>query len=374
MVKNTTLLFILLIGIVILLVICGKNGNLFTTGGSENTRRNKTGGSSIDVAEQTYNRILPTINSVGTSKHIVKYLSEILDIKSLDVSDYVTHKHLIEHKELLELLIIATDRTTSQTPEELIVLTDLRYQWFLPADKGKVLYDKKKFTTDQKPVIRVIIDDYSKQSTRNLLTHEKESLVTKLTPLSNNYRKFQNLQSGKKLASLKKEPVVLDSVAFSGIVKLIIDKITLPTTAPMLLPKPSNLTSMNIREKLDNIDLIALYPREPYLVKAFIARIKKEIRIIESHTEGWQSITPFGRDTARVTLHDIARKNILEQQTEQLRHEKNKLQAQIARDRVYRDAAASPLDLSVPYRVRDSLNMQNNTTVNTKPVLKSNKF
>lgn len=271
------------------------------------------GPSAVTIADQTYEKISQTLKDVGSGKHIEKYLAEVLDVKSVELSEYVQGRHTVEHKNVLEMLIMAAEQTEATSPEELILLLDLRYCWFLPGDKGKLLQSKKLDKSNSELVLIDLVDEYSRNSSRTLLMNEKEKLVKKFKSILGLYKRFAGDISKTSADSLKrKSEIVVDKVGLSGLVKIIVDRATGTgsiQSSSSYTARASTITS--IADKLNAVDLIEMYPREPYLVKSFIERIKKQIEVIEYNTDNWRNIAPFGTQALRATLHDLALRDII---------------------------------------------------------------
>lgn len=263
-----------------------------------------TGGSTpkspIDIATAVYEKIKPHIQEVGTPKHIVRYLSNVLDVNHIELSDFVRNRHDVEHKDVLELLIIASERTKAASVEELILIMDLRYCWFLSAEAGTILMfnrSSEPITPTDITLVQSVIDVNATKSAHIVLESERTRILDKLKPIMHLYRKFVGkVTTGPKL---RKQELTIDAVGISGIVAALID----------LSVKASPATPKTISEKLSDVDLIAMYPREPYVVKAFIDRIKKEIDILSGNY--YRTVVPLSknllRDEVLNVLQDIPR-------------------------------------------------------------------
>lgn len=275
-----------------------------------------TGGAPTDVAEGVYNSIKEHLDNVGTAKHIEGHLADLLDVKKVEISAAVQTMHSVKesHKKLMELLIIAAERTGADSPQELILLFDISYQWFLPTDKRKALLAAKfpKNNENYK-----LIEEVVRKTAENMVSSERDNIVKKVMPVSVLYKKFNGDISKKTANTLKRSSdVSIDTVGVSGIVKLLADS----------SGKSGYVTSsapQSIRDKLDSIDLIKMYTREPYLVKSFIERIKRDVKTIEYNTDPLQySLAPL------TSLLALTQREINDQEQRRLANERRDLEKQ----------------------------------------------
>lgn len=207
-----------------------------------------------DIARSVFARIEPTIAETG-DKHINKYLCGVLGV---------------DNKSTKDLLLIAAERTHANSANELIMLLDLRYQWFLSAADGIEL---SKQHLDKNTAELLIVSLVNSAIGSKQVSPQR--YIDKFVAIAQRYKKFVNL--GK-----KKSGVTLDVLAIEGVIGVTVDA---ASTAPL-----------STREKLDAINLIELYPREPYLVREFINKIQRQVGVLT------YNLTPLERTQNLLTV------------------------------------------------------------------------
>lgn len=268
------------------------------------------GGGNSDVVEKLYTLTAPTLSSVGEIKNIEQYLGMILDVPSVEISEYTRGRDEVPlaHKKYYELLIIAADSTMPRDECELMAILDLRYCWFLSGDKGKLLTKSR----PSKPLYNELINKIITEEMDKLNITDsalKNKLSSRFTKLGAKYKCFtidistlSAKQLAKKLTQSPETTVGLDTVTIRCCIRnfLLCHK----NLSTISTPLPSSYSS--VADKLNAVDLIDMYPREPYLVKSFVERIKREIDLIEYNTNYWKNILPLGSNALRVSLRQIA--------------------------------------------------------------------
>lgn len=250
---------------------------------------------SDDVLKSVYDMCVTNIDAVGTPTHIVKYLERIsgLASKELIIGDETRRKY--KYANVYALLQSLCERVKPTSAEELILLIDLRYCWFLSKAQGSSLvFDKSTdpLSNDEIVLVQSWIDEYAKNTLLGLTEGQKLRLLEQLKPSLHLYRKFVG-PVPKTPAQLAKCKTTIDSSIRGLIAKSI-----------MILQRPPTpvLNEKSIAQRLVDVDLIAMYPREPYLVKAFVDRIKKEIKLLEDNTLQWRNMGPLSQQILRDEL------------------------------------------------------------------------
>jgi len=264
------------------------------------------GADGTDIADRTYTLLAPTLILVGETRNIEQYLLNMLDITNVEISQHTKNKYNVpeDHKKFYELLIVAAEATMPRDEYELISILDLRYCWFLSGDKGKVLLKARPAKAEYNQLIAKIIEE-EMNSASMYESALKEKLIKRFTKIGQKYKCFtidiSNISAKNKKLS-RSEIVGLDQNTLRYVVRNLLKCEGENRNLASLTKSPTALT---IAEKLSAIDLLDFYPREPYLVKSFIERIKREINLIEYNTNYWKDIIPLGKDVLRSSLREL---------------------------------------------------------------------
>lgn len=217
------------------------------------------------VAMDTYDRILPYTIEVGSSAHIENYLTGLLGKQQL--SDWVRSQG-VQKPKLLELLMSGAVRTQAESVDELCALLDIRYLWFVPSNKRVVLLDSHKHDLGLRSELKEKIRKYS-DNAANI-----DKLVDKLLITSRSYYKFKSNYAKKSLAVIRKagaKAYELDHIGVVAPIKYLIGCVKCETTTAA--PK-------SIDDKLREIDLMTMYPKDPLAVRLFIERLHRDINTL----------------------------------------------------------------------------------------------
>lgn len=280
-------------------------------------------GSPSRVAMDTYEHILPYTVEVGSSSHIEQYLTGLLGKQT--VSDWVRSQG-VQKPALLELLITGAVRTQAQTVHELTTLLDLRYLWFIPSNKHAVMLNSHKYDLGLRSELRAKI----RKDASTLNETEIDKLTDKLLVVAKSYYKLKSNYVKKPVSAINKakdDAFELDYIGIETPIKYLIGCVKFTQDAPK-----------SIDEKLREIDLMRMYPKDPYAVRLFIDRIRRDIKNIE----GLPSNQRFGVNSL---LSNIERENnilnwgnhIKQAERDQLNLRRNQLNLQRERENLQRE-------------------------------------
>ena len=267
----------------------------------------------------TYEHILPYTVEVGSSSHIEQYLTGLLGKQT--VSDWVRSQG-VQKPALLELLITGAVRTQAQTVHELTTLLDLRYLWFIPSNKHAVMLNSHKYDLGLRSELRAKI----RKDASTLNETEIDKLTDKLLVVAKSYYKLKSNYVKKPVSAINKakdEAFELDYIGIETPIKYLIGCVKFTQDAPK-----------SIDEKLREIDLMRMYPKDPYAVRLFIDRIRRDIKNIEDLPSNQR----FGVNSVLSNLNNLERaNNILNWDNRVRRAEREQINLQRERENLQRE-------------------------------------
>jgi len=254
-------------------------------GGGYNGGGYNGGGAPTRVAMDTYEMILPYTIEVGSSAHIENYLSGLLGKPT--ISDWVRSQG-VQKPKLLELLMTGAIRTQADTANELCALLDIRYLWFVPSNKRALLLDSHKYDLGLRSELKMKIRKFAKGGGK--IDHDHVNKLTdKLLIVARSYYKLKSNYVKKSLSVIRKakdKAFELDEIGIIAPIKYLVGCVgACPTTTPK-----------SIDDKLREIDLMVMYPKDPYAVRLFIERIQRDITNIRELPSVREGIIPLLKD------------------------------------------------------------------------------
>ena len=226
-------------------------------------------GSPSTVAANAYEQILGYVGEVGGSADIEKYLMGLLNTPKVEITEYTKSQRVLYPK-LFELLMTAAIRTGADSAGELITMLDIRYIWFVPDGKRALLLNSYKYDLGLTSELRAKIR--ATAPTFNAVQIDK--LADKLATTSRSYYKFKSNWAKKPasvIAKAKGDAFELDHVGVEAPIKYLLG-------CAQGDPKFSDAKSID--DRLRDIDLIMLYPKDPLAVRNFIERVERDARAL----------------------------------------------------------------------------------------------
>ena len=233
-------------------------------GGSESSETEYYAGVDTAVSD-VYHAASKYIEEVGSDKHLIDYLAEIYDMKQLKISDTIRSMD-IKYKELYQLLTNIAELTSARTSEELIEFAGIRYLWFVPEAKKRIVLDSYRHDVDIKSDVKEKIKQYAGVP---LLDREVDQLMKRLLLHLRTYYKLKAGYSSKSAAKIKKlgaRSFELDIMGASPVIRRSV--IAFMSHGPK-----------SISEKLREVDLAAMRAVDPYAVSSFLRRIKDDYEL-----------------------------------------------------------------------------------------------
>jgi len=210
------------------------------------------------IAQDAYDKVLPYTIEVGTTSHLEKYLTELLG--KVTISEWTRSQH-VQHPQLLELLLEGAVQTKATDVDDLIAVLDIKYLWVVPPNKQVLLLSSHQYDLGLKSELRSM----SKRTAGNI----SDDAINKLTILSKTYYKFKSNYAKKPISVIRKAKDKAYELDYIGI------------AAPIKYLVGCAVPGTSIHNKLRDIDLMYMYPKDPTAVREFIRRIKRESDIIE---------------------------------------------------------------------------------------------
>jgi hypothetical protein len=208
-------------------------------------------GAGSSVVDDTMAYVNGLVAAVGTDKHLIDYLCRVLEFQTDNL------RWLIER---------AAATTKPATADDLIVYLDLRYYNAISADHQAILAKKRIAETSATAYTTLLLDTLP----TGLSYDEKQTMIARLSPVAAKYTRFGIPVATSTTSKLRRQTASYDTAAFTALVK-----VALAAAKPKVVIQQTPC-------KLDTIDLIEMYPLEPYRVREFISRIKKQIAIVEA--------------------------------------------------------------------------------------------
>lgn len=208
-------------------------------------------GAGSNITDDVMSYVDVLVASVGTDKYLIDYLCRVLEFQTDNL------RWLIER---------AAATTKPATADDLIVYLDLRYYNAISADHQAILAKKRIAETGATAYTTLLLDTLS----TGLTYDEKQTMIARLSPVAAKYTKFSIPVATATTSKLRRQTATYDTAAFTALVK-----VALAAAKPKIVVQQTPC-------KLDTIDLIEMYPLEPYRVREFINRIKKQIAIVEA--------------------------------------------------------------------------------------------
>lgn len=226
------------------------------------------GGSPSRATDQVYDKILPYVVEIGDSSHIETYLSKLLDLPKVKISEY-TKSLPLRYPKLYELLLHGAIHTGAESDSELMTLLDIKYLWFVPSSKRALLLNSQQYDLGISSQIR----DAIKSEVPTFHATEVDKLTSKLNLISRGYYKFKSNFARKNasvITKAKANAYELDTIGFAAPLKYLIGCVKYNVGA-----------TKSIDDKLREIDLMSMYPKDPLAVRRFIERVGRDIRDLE---------------------------------------------------------------------------------------------
>lgn len=256
-------------------------------------RQTITGGSTspicnINAVRETYDYCSNIIADVGTDQHILKYLKRIVGSNDVPTGDSP-----VANKQLYSYLQALCERVKATSSSDLMLIGDLRYCWFLPKTAGSILmFDRagESLSSDELSLLQRYVDNAVTKSLLTISEEQRRNIVDKVKQSVGLYRRYADNVNKATGTKLKKMPLTIDW-SVTALINRYIELLNRPQVASVVYK--------SIAEKLNDVDLLEMYPREPYLVRAFVDRIKQEIAVLDYNTNNWTNIVPLGKETLR---------------------------------------------------------------------------
>ncbi len=291
LIKSIVVILLIIVAVVIAIIAMKHlRSREVITGGSTTPTCN------IVAVREVYDYCSNIIADVGTDQHILKYLKRIVGSSEVNTDEPVANKQLFAYLQAL------CERVKATSGHDLMLIGDLRYCWFLPKTAGSILmFDRvgEPLSADELSLLQRYVDNAVTKSLLTIADDVRRNIVDKVKQSAGLYRRYADNVSKATVGKLKKMPLTIDW-SVTALINRYIELLNRPAQ--------TSIVYKSIAEKLNDVDLLEMYPREPYLVRAFVDRIKQEIAVLDYNTNRWTNIVPLSKETLR---NQILRDQIL---------------------------------------------------------------
>lgn len=247
------------------------------------------------IAELTFDGAGKLIDPVG---NIERYLSALYDVKSVSVPEDIKNDSSIEYKKLYALVDKVVRENKFADKNDFIYNSGICYARFVPKEVAEKVRESYKHEIFDKSDVKYMLENAI--SPLSLYGDEMDHWMSRLKVLSRLYHKYKQsalkkaTKGAKTVSALVKAlpageaSFELDSGAFQALIYQFAKEIKLRQDLV-------KVRQGNMAQSLASIDLLTAWRQDPYLVRRFINRIKREIQEIEARRDFYSVIDPLSR-------------------------------------------------------------------------------